>query len=179
MVQAGAMGVPFLAVRGLLQSDILKRRPDLLVRENPFHPGEQVVMAQAIRPDVAVFHALKADRWGNAITPGQRDDLMLARATRRVVVTTEEIVETALTRRDADNDTFLPAIDVDVVAYAPLGAHPGGCGTCYERDDVQVREYLEAAKSRETFRTYLERSVYGVRNHQEYLERVDSGRAED
>lgn len=171
------MGVPFLAVRGLLHSDILKHRSDLLVRENPFNPGEQVVMAQGIRPDVAVFHALKADRWGNAITPGHRDDLMLARAARRVVVTTEEISEKELTSQDAKGDTFLPAIDVDVVAPAPLGAHPCGFGALYERDDVHLREYLEAAHNTASFQAYLERYVYSVRNHEEYLQRVDSGRA--
>ncbi|MBI3247259.1 MAG: hypothetical protein HYZ50_12215 [Deltaproteobacteria bacterium] len=169
------MGLPFIAVRGLLYSDILKHRPDLLVRENPFNPGEQVVMAQPVRPDVAVFHALKADRWGNAITPGRRDDLMLARAARRVVVTAEEIAEEPLSLRDAVDDTFLPALDVDVVAHAPLGAHPCGLGALYERDDVHLRIYLDAAKSAETFHAYIERYVLGVRDHQEYLTRVDGG----
>ncbi len=167
------MGIPFLGVRGLLYSDILKHRPDLLVQDNPFHPGEPVVVAQSIRPDVAVFHALKADRWGNAVTPGRRDDLMMARAARRVVVTAEEIIDGELTRKDAVDDTFLPAIDVDAVAHVPLGAHPCGFGALYERDEDHWREYLEAAKSETTFRTYLERYVYGVRSHAEYLERVD------
>jgi len=168
------MGIPFLGVRGLLHSDILKHRPDLVIQDNPFNPGEPVVVAQSIRPDVAVFHAIKADRWGNAVTPGHRDDLMMARAARRVVVTAEEIVEGEITSRDAVEDTFLPAIDVDVVAHAPLGAHPCGFGSLYDRDDNHWREYLEAAKSNVTFRTYLERYVYGVRSQAEYLERVDS-----
>jgi glutaconate CoA-transferase subunit A len=169
------MGVPFLAVRGLLHSDILKHRPDLLVRENPFNLGEPIVMAQGIRPDVGVFHALKSDRWGNTITPGHRDDLMMARAARRVIVTTEEIVDEELTRRDAGDDTFLPAIDVDVVAQAPLGAHPCGFGTLYEHDDMHLRTYLEAAKQAATFQAYLGCYVYGVRSHEEYLELVDGG----
>jgi glutaconate CoA-transferase subunit A len=168
------MGVPFIAVRGLLHSDILTYRPDLLVRENPFNPGEQVVVAQPIRPDVAIFHALKADRWGNAVTPGHRDDVMMARASRRVIVTAEEIVEGELTHHDAVNDTFLPAIDVEVVAHAPLGAHPGGCGYLYDHDDAHCREYIEAAKDDTRFQRYLERYVYNVANHHEYLERVDS-----
>lgn len=167
------MGIPFLGVRGLLHSDILKHRPDLLVQDNPFNPGEPVVVAQSIRPDVAVFHAIKADRWGNTITPGHRDDLMMARAARRVVVTAEEIVESDLSRRDAEDNTFLPAIDVDVVVHVQLGAHPCGFGTFYDPDDNHWREYLEAAKSNATFHTYLERYVYGVRNQEEYLERVD------
>lgn len=70
-----------------------------------------------IRPDVAVFHALKADRWGNAVTPGLRDDLMMARAASRVVVTAEEITDKELTIGDGVDDTFLPAIDVDMVVH--------------------------------------------------------------
>lgn len=168
------MGLPFLAVRGLLHSDILTYRPDLLVQENPFNPGERVVVAQPIRPDVAVFHALKADRWGNAITPGHRDDLMMARAARRVIVTAEEIVDGALTHYEVGDDTFLPALDVDVVAHVPLGAHPCGFGVLYDRDEVHCQEYLETAKSADGFQRYLGRYVYGVRNHAEYLEQVDA-----
>ena len=172
------MGLPFLAVRGLLHSDILKHRPDLLVRENPFNPGEQVVVARPIRPDVAIFHALKADRRGNAVTPGRRDDLMMARAARRVIVTAEEITEGPLTGRDAGENTFLPAIDVDTVVHVPLGAHPCGFGGLYERDDGHCRQYLEAAESADSFRCYLERYVYGARSHEEYLERVDAAARE-
>lgn len=173
MIQAGSMGIPFLGVRGLLHSDILKHRPDLLVQDNPFNPGEPVVVAQSIRPDVAVFHAIKADHRGNAITPGHRDDLMMARAARKVIVTAEEIVEGEITWRDAGDDTFLPAIDIDIIAHAPLGAHPCGFGALYDCDDQHWREYLEAAKSDATSRAYLERYVYGVRSQVEYLERVD------
>jgi glutaconate CoA-transferase, subunit A len=178
MVQAGSMGLPFLAVRGLLYSDILAHRSDLLVRENPFNPGEQVVVAQPIRPDVAVFHAVKADRWGNVLTPGHRDDLMLARAARRVIVTAEEIVDGELTLHEVGDDTFLPALDVDVVAHVPLGAHPCGFGGLYDHDEAHCQEYLEAAKSPDGFQRYLERYVYGVRTHAEYLEQVDTAARE-
>jgi hypothetical protein len=146
----------------------------LLVQENPFNPGEQVVIAQPIRPDVAVFHALKADRWGNVITPGHRDDLMMARAARRVIVTAEEIVDGELTRHEVGDETFLPAMDVDVVAHVPLGAHPCGFGNLYDRDEVHCQEYREAAQSADGFQRYLERYVYEVCNHEEYLEQVDT-----
>jgi len=172
MVQAGSMGVPFVAVRGLMGTDILKNRPDLQVITNPFHPEEKVVVAQPIRPDVAVFHALKADRWGNTLTPGLRDDLMMARAARRVVVTAEEIKDKELTIRDGVDNTFLPAIDVDVVVHVPWGAHPCACGLLYNLDDAHLREYIEAAQEEKKFKNYLERYVGGVKNHQEYLQRV-------
>ena len=167
------MGVPFVAVRGLLHSDMLKYRPDLLVQDNPFNPGERVVVAQPIRPDVAVFHALRADRWGNTITPGPRDDMMLARAARRVIVTAETVVDTPLTPGDAPQDTFLPAIDVDVVVEAPLGAHPCGLGRLYEHDPDHCRAYLTAAKHQEQFQAYLEHYVFGATSHDTYLSRVD------
>jgi glutaconate CoA-transferase, subunit A len=172
MVQAGSMGLPYIAVRGLLGSDLLKYRPDLKVQQNPFNPGEEVALGQPIRPEVAVFHALKADRWGNAVTPGLRDDLTMARASRRVVVTAEEIVDQELTPRDALGNTFLPALDVDGVVHAPFGSHPCSCGSSYPVDDRHVKEYLDAAKSEETFRAYLEKYVFSVSNHQEYLRKV-------
>ena len=88
------MGLPFLAVRGLLHSDILTYRPDLLIQENPFNPGEHVVVAQPIRPDVAVFHALKADREGNVLLEGilgvQKEAVLAAK---RSLVTVEEVVD--------------------------------------------------------------------------------------
>jgi glutaconate CoA-transferase subunit A len=172
MVQAGSMGLPFIGVRGLLGSDLLRQRPDLKVEGNPFHPGEEVVVVPPIRPDVAVFHALQADRWGNAITAGLRDDLMMARAARRVVVTTEEITAQELTLQDAVNNTFLPAIHVDGVVHAHCGAHPCRCGPLYPADAVHIKEYLNAAKGEETFRAYLDKYVYSVSSQQEYLQKA-------
>lgn len=96
------MGVPFVAVRGLLGSDILRHRGDLRVVENPFQPAESVDVAEPIRPEVAVFHARRADRFGNSLVPGgMRDDLMMARAGRWVVVTAEEIQEKEIRPEDA------------------------------------------------------------------------------
>jgi len=172
MVQAGSMGLPYIAVRGLLGSDILKHRQDFKVEENPFNPGEKIVVAQPLRPDVAVFHALKADRWGNAVTAGLRDDLMMARASRRVIVTAEEIVDHELTLEDALQNTFLPAIDVDGVVAATFGAHPCSCGVSYPVDDPHVKEYLNAAKSESGFQAYLDKYVFSVSDHQQYLGRV-------
>ena len=171
MVQAGSMGSPFVAVRGLWGSDLLTHRPDLRVVENPFQKGEPVVVAEPIRPDVAVFHTAQADCFGNALTLGEkRDDLMMARAAGRVVVTTEEIVDKEL--KPGRGGTFLPAIDVDQVVHAPGGAHPGGCGQRYACDLIHLREYIEAAKDEITFKTYLEKYVFGPRSHQDYLSQV-------
>ncbi len=176
MVQAGSMGVPFVPVRGLLGTDILKNRPDLKVIPNPFHPEEKVVVVPPIRPDVAVFHALKADRWGNAITPGLRDDLMMARAASRVVVTAEEITGKELTSSDGVGNTFLPAIDVDMVVHLPWGAHPCACGSLYGFDEAHVRGYIEAAQEEKKFKHYLREYVVDIRDHPDYLQKVKVAR---
>lgn len=172
MVQAGSLGLPFIAVRGLLDSDLLKFRPDLKVEINPFNPEEEVVVAQPIRPEVAVFHALQADPWGNAITFGPRDDLMLARAARRVIVTTEEIVSRELTPQDAYPNTFLPALDVDAVVFSPGGAHPGSCGTLYNVDKDHLQEYLAAAETEVSFQLYLQKYIWSTNNEEEYFKKV-------
>jgi glutaconate CoA-transferase, subunit A len=170
MVQAGSMGVPFVAVRGLLGSDILRHRGDLRVVENPFQEAESVVVAEPIRPEVAVFHARRADRFGNSLVPGgMRDDLMMARAGRWVVVTAEEIQEKEIRPEEAGVHTFLPAVDVDQVSPAPFGAHPGSCGLDYSHDAAHIEEYLAAAKEEASFKAYLDKYVYSPRNHQEYL----------
>lgn len=173
MVQAGSMGLPFLGVRGLLGTDILKYRPEFVVTQNPFQPLETVVVVAPLRPDVAVFHAAKADRWGNAVTPGLRNDLMMARASRRVIVTAEEIVEEELGPQDGLGETFLPQIDVDAVVFSPGGAHPGACSGRYPVDDAHRKEYQEAARSAEPFRAYLERWVYGTESEEEYRRRIE------
>lgn len=166
------MGLPFIAVRGLVGSDILKYRPDLKVMGDPFHSGEEAVVAEPIRPDIAVFHAIQADRWGNSITPGLREDLMLARAARCVVVTAEKITDHKLTLHESVGNTFLPAIDVDAVAHAPIGAHPLGFGTLYPVDTVHIKEYISAAQGEDSFKAYLDKYVYSVGGEQEYLKRV-------
>lgn len=173
MVQAGSLGLPFIAVRGLLESDLLKFRPDLKVEINPFNPQEEVVVAQPICPEVATFHALQADPWGNAITFGPRDDLMLARAARRVIVTTEEIVSQELTPQDAYPNTFLPALEVDAVVFSPRGAHPGSCGTLYEVDKDHLQEYLAAAAAEESFQLYLQKYIYSTNSEEEYFKKVN------
>lgn len=168
MVQAGSMGAPFAAVRGLLGSDLLKHRPDFRVIENPFKPGDPVVAAPPIRPDVAVFHAACADRFGNALTLGEkRDDGMLARAARRVVVTAEQVLETEL--KPGPAGTFLPAIDVDMVVRAPGGAHPAGCTGRYPFDEEHLRDYVNAAQDETSFDVYLEQYVFGPRDNRDYL----------
>ena len=71
--QAAEKGVPFMPLRGLIGSDVLKHRPDWKVIDNPFGNDDPIVLLPAIKPDVALFHAPMADRDGNVWIGRQRE----------------------------------------------------------------------------------------------------------
>ena len=92
-LQASQKGLPFMPVRGILGSDLLAQRRDWKVIDNPFAPGDRIVAVRAIKPDVAFFHALCADRRGNVLVARSRDLLTMAQASRAAFVTVEELVD--------------------------------------------------------------------------------------
>jgi acyl CoA:acetate/3-ketoacid CoA transferase len=122
-----------------------------------------------MRPDVAVFHADKADRYGNVSCGYASDVVMLAEASRNVIVTAEEIVD-RITESDAVG-TFIPSILVDAVAHAPFGAHPGGLTGRYAPDREAMARYVAASRDDSSFAEYLETHVFGTRDHDEYVQR--------
>lgn len=169
-LQAGAIGVPFLPVRGILGTDYLTVRPEFQVIQNPYDPPEPIVVVPAIRPDVAVFHALRADPAGNAIIRIGGNERMVAQAAHTVIITAEEIVERAEVR--APNEAAISWLYTDTVVLAPRGAHPGGVPGLYERDLAHLQAYLAAGASDERFAEYLARYITGAASEADYLERV-------
>ena len=163
------MGVPYVPVIGLVGSDLLARRDDMVVAPDPFGDGKVSVVARAMRPDVAVFHVDKADRDGNVSCGYQVDAVILAEASAHVVVTAEEIVD-RVTEKDAVG-AFVPSILVDAVVHAPFGAHPGGMAGRYAPDKAAMKEYVIAARDDASFAAYLETHVFAPRSHAEYVER--------
>jgi glutaconate CoA-transferase subunit A len=164
---AGAMGVPFLPTRALGGTDTFKHSGAKLVEE-PF-TGKRVVLVPAVNPDVAVIHVNQADMYGNArilgpsITP-----LETAMASKRVILSTEEIIDVESIRR-SPGQTTIPYYLVDAVVLAPYGAHPGTCPGLYAYDAEHLDEFF-AATSDEAMQAYLDRYVYGVTSHEEYLD---------
>src|SRR2546422_4365850 len=76
--QASEKGVPFMPLRGLIGSDVLKHRPDWKVIDNPFRNHDPIVLLPALKPDVALFHVPLADRDGNVWIGPQRGLVTLA-----------------------------------------------------------------------------------------------------
>ena len=155
-LQAGASGVSFTPVPGLFGSDLIERRTDWKVIEDPFGDGGRVVLVPAVAPDYAIVHALRSDRDGNVVTTIEFDDRLLVQASRRVVVTVEEVSPEA-TASLAPDEQLIPAAYIDLVTLCPGGSLPIGCSGHFGDDREAIREYLEAASDPATMRGYLDR----------------------
>ena len=116
--RAGAMGVPFMPIRSMLGSDVLKLRPEAKEFDCPF-TGERLLLVPALNPDVALIHVQRCDAYGNAQIDGlQFMDIDLAMAANSVILTTERIVSNDQIRR-APDQTKIPFFCVDAVVEVP------------------------------------------------------------
>jgi glutaconate CoA-transferase subunit A len=157
-LQAAEKGVPFLPLRGILGSDLVRHRPDWRTIENPFADeggSDPILLVPAIRPDVALFHAARADRAGNVWIGVRRELMLMAHAARATLVTVEEIVEDDLLADDRIAAGTIPALYVGGVAEARRGAWPIGLRGAYPADLAHLRRYAELAASADGFERYL------------------------
>lgn len=184
---AGAMGIPFMPVRTLFGSDVLNRAAldeeqraadprtspkKLHVMESPFQSGDRVVLVPAIHTDFAVIHVQKATPNGTIRIEGQSfADVQQALCADTVIVTAEEIVDEDELRREPDRN-LLPYFAVNHVCHVPFGAHPYAVFNYYDYDPRQLKLYHEGAEDDQSFQQYLDKFIYGVKNHSEYLEAV-------
>jgi glutaconate CoA-transferase subunit A len=154
---AAQKGVPFIPMRGLIGSDILRVRPDWRVIENPFTAGDAIVAIPAIRPDIALFHAAEADRDGNVWIGRRRELALMAYAAQTSLVTVERIRDTSLLDDEVTAAGVLPALYVGAIAEVPKGGSPYGLWGEYPADTAEIARYAEAARSEAGFAAYLDR----------------------
>jgi glutaconate CoA-transferase subunit A len=174
--KAAAMGVPFIPVRAMLGSDTF-RYSSAKVVECPF-TGQKICLLPALILDVALIHVSRADKYGNAQIDGISGFAFeMSRACKRLIISAEEIVDPEEVRRYPDR-TIIPYYLVDAVVHAPFGSHPGEMVYCYARDERQLREWVEASKTEEGTKAYLDKYVHRLANHQEYLELIGQERLE-
>ncbi len=113
----------------------------------------------AVRPDVALFHAAKADVHGNVWLGLRRETMLMAHASAATYVTAEEVVEDDLVANPLTAPGTLPGLYVTGIAPAKNGAWPLGVPYVYERDDAHLAKYAEMAKTKEGFNTYIDEWV--------------------
>ena len=158
-LQAAEKGVPFMPLRGVLGSDLLKLRNDWREIDNPLQEKEQILIVPALQPDVALFHARWADDAGNVWVGRRRELATVAHAARRTFVTFEERRAGDMLEDELLAPGVVSSIYISGVAHAPRGAWPLGVAGVYGIDDTHVSQYAKAAKTREGFRAYLDEWV--------------------
>ena len=156
---AGASGLPFAVLRGYRGTDLPGVNPAIKEIACPF-TGERLAAVPAIRPDVAIIHAQKADRQGNVLLWGiigvQKEAVLAAS---RSIVTVEEVVDELEPHPGA---AVLPAWVVDAVAVAPCGAHPSYAHGYYERDNAFYLAWDAISRDRDRFLAWMRRHVLGT-----------------
>jgi glutaconate CoA-transferase subunit A len=175
---AGEMGVPFMPTRSLLGSSLLplpspspQSRPGkALVIDNPWSPGEPVVLVPALRPDVSIVHVQRADRMGNLVIEGfSTHEPEMVRASTHVIASCEELVSTEEIRAHPEQTT-VPFLHVSAVVVQPFGAYPTSTYRYYDYDATQVAAYQAAARAGvEAVTEYLQTSVWGRGGFDDHL----------
>lgn len=154
-LQAAEKGLPFMPLRGIIGSDLLPRRADWRVIENPFQPHDRIVALAAIQPDVALFHARRADRSGNVFIGRERELMTLAHAARATLVTVEEIVDDNLLDDAATASGTIPALYITGIAHAAHGAAPYGFHDQYADDEAVLTRYAAQAGTQAGFERFI------------------------
>jgi glutaconate CoA-transferase subunit A len=173
---AGAIGLPFIPIRSLQGSDVLKRLQEIAPSEtatldDPF-TGDEWLVLKPLVPDVAVIQVQVADGEGNAWIYGPRwTNEEQAKASERAIIITEQLVSTDLIRSEPER-TVLPGFRVSHVVHLPFGAHPTAVYHAYDFDADHIRLYAKASRTPEGTQEYLDEYVYGTRDHSEYLELI-------
>lgn len=154
-LQAGLKGLPFTPLRGLIGSDVLARRDDWKVIDNPFAADDPVALLPAIRPHFALFHARQADRDGNVYIGRNRELMIMAQAAHETLVTVEEVVDADFMADEAIATGSIAAIYVSDIAVAPRGAWPLPLPERYGLDARVVSDYAQRARTPEGFDAFV------------------------
>ena len=154
---AGASGLPFAVLRGYTGTDLVRHTDTIRAITCPF-TGEHLTAVAALRPDVAVVHAQRADAAGNVqlwgIVGVQKEAVL---ASTRAVVTVEEVVAELEPRPGA---IVLPSWVVTYVAEAPGGARPSYAQGYYDRDNEAYRRWDAISRDPAAFAAWLDDEIH-------------------
>jgi glutaconate CoA-transferase subunit A len=154
---AGAAGLPLAVLRGYVGADLPKVNPNIKSITCPF-TGEKLAAVPAIRADVGIIHAQKADRAGNVMLEGivgvQKEVVL---GSKRSIVTVEEIVDDFGER--SANAVILPSWTIGAIAVVPGGAYPSYTFGYYKRDNAFYKQWDGIAKDRDGFLAWMKENV--------------------
>ncbi len=172
---AGAMNLPFFPLRSYDNTDLPRANPLIRPIKSPYS-DEELYAVPALKPNVAIIHAQRADAAGDTQVWGllgcQKE---AAFAADRVIVVVEELVDEAVIRADP-NRTILPGLVVDAVVVEPLGAHPSYAQGYYDRDNAFYLEWDAISRDAQSLERWLDEWVYGLADRSEYVAKLGDQR---
>lgn len=167
-LKAASMGVSFVPARNILGTDTFKHSA-AKVAECPF-TGEKYALYPALWPDVSAIHVHESDIYGNCRIKGiSVADLELARASKRLIITTERLVPNEQIRSNP-TATSIPYYLVDAVCEVPYGSYPGNMPYEYFSDEDHLRLWLRVERDPVLFKDFLDRYIFRTRDFNQYLE---------
>lgn len=153
-LRGASMNVPFMPVKGLNAGDLLLENDYFVVVEDPFG-GEPVTLVKSIVPNVAVIHVQECDSYGNAIIYGPKfEDVLISRAAKRVIITTEQVVPEYKMKMKSDR-VDIPGFLVEAVVHTHKGASPGSCYKNYDVDDKALASFLAMNEKSQIIDSYI------------------------
>ncbi|MFT4041468.1 MAG: CoA-transferase, partial [Thermomicrobiales bacterium] len=160
-LRAAIQGVPFMPVAGLTGSQLPAARGFAAVRD-PYSEAE-VYVIPALMPDVALIHVQEADAEGNGRIIGTRfEDVLMAQAARRVILTAERIADGASFAANPES-VAIPGFLVDAVVEVPGGAWPFSCTPAYTWDAEYLGRWVQVARDPEAARAFIEAYIVAPR----------------
>lgn len=170
-LQAGASGLPFLPMKQTGAVDLEKSNPRIRRVTDPYS-GDELIAVPALNPDVAIVHVQRADANGNAhlwgIVGEQKE---VAFASKKVILTAEEIVDEEIIRSDP-NRTLIPGFIVSAVCHVPHAAHPSYAQGYYDRDNEFYLNWDKISESQDEVKRYLDEWVFTVKDRNEYWDKL-------
>ncbi len=173
-LMAGAANLPFFPLRSY-PGDLAEHNPRIRSLACPYS-GQTVWAVPPLNPDVAVVHAQRADADGNTQVWGiLGEQKEVATASRRVILTVEEIVPGSVIASDPSR-TIISGFLVDAVVEVPYGAYPSYAQGYYDRDNQAYLEWDTISQSDASLASWLGEWVYGVRDRREFMVKLGAER---
>ncbi len=158
-LRAASMNIPFIPV-AVNDDSQYAGHLDLREATNPFD-SKSVKVVEAVSPDVALIHAQKADKRGNIFIADPITDEYLIKASKKVIVSVEEIVATC-------HQVTIPYFLIDYIIYEPYGAFPTACFGYYCHCSRHIQHYIKYSKEQKAEK-YLQEFILSKKNHTEFL----------
>ena len=166
---AGAYGLPYVPVKSILGSDIMKSNPRIKLADNPFSADpDPVALVPALKPDVAFLVVQRSDRYGNSHIWGSVGMTQEASiAADRIIVLAEEIVEPEVIASDPSR-VLIPGFGVNAVCHVPAGCHPSPLVGCWKRDHAFLHNYHKETREPRDFERWCDEWVRDLADHEAY-----------